>query len=126
MKFFIKYNKTIIWSLVILLLCIMPASDIPKVKIAGIDKVVHFGLFGVLATLLVSETNRLRTLRDCDKKSIILGLIVPIIYGGLIELIQQQLPSRSAELFDLVADSAGTIVAVLIYPFVNRITRGFF
>jgi VanZ family protein len=43
------------------------------------------------------------------------GLLIPVIYGGVIELLQKYyFPTRSAELGDWIADILGSLVATVI------------
>ncbi len=125
-KLLLGYKNTIMWALIILILCGMPPSGMPKIKIPGIDKVVHFGLFAVFTILVTSEANRYRTHLKISQRSLWLGFIISSVYGGLIELLQLWVfTSRGADWFDFVADLAGAAVAFAIYPFLNRFTQGY-
>ena len=56
------------------------------------------------------------------KKAIILAIIIGIAYGGLTEIIQENLvPSRTGDWYDFLADGIGTGVGALIfYLFFHR------
>lgn len=124
--FTIRYKNTLMWSMVIMILCGMPSSGIPRIKIPGIDKMVHFALFFVFATLLVTEMNTLRSKYKVEPKHQLIGFAIAIAYGALTELLQLYVfTSRGADWFDFMADTIGAGIAVLIYPLLNRILRGY-
>jgi len=104
----------------------MPPSGLPTIKIPGIDKVVHFGLFVVFTLLLISEMNYQRVQLTISNRHKWVGFIVASVYGGLIELTQLYLfTSRSAEWADFFADILGAAVAVLVYPSLNKFLKGY-
>lgn len=123
---FIKtYRNSLLWCVAIALLCFMPGNGYPRMFIPHLDKVVHFGLWGVLATLVVSESNPLRVQGSVTRRAQRLGLIWPTVYGVVVELVQG-IPqvARGASLFDWIADVAGVVAAVLCYRMLNHIFRG--
>ena len=122
----VKYKNSLMCALVILILCGMPPSGLPTIKIPGIDKMVHFGLFAVFALLLISEMNYQRVQLTVKNRHKWVGFIVASVYGGLIELTQQYLfTSRGAEWADFFADILGAAVAVLVYPYINKTLKGY-
>jgi len=125
-QFVIAHKNSIMWALIILILCGMPPSGLPKIKIPGIDKVVHFGLFAIFTILLITEMNDLRRQFQVKNSYRWISFAITAGYGGLIELMQLYLfTSRGAEWFDFFADTLGAGVAVLIYPMVNRLLKGY-
>lgn len=125
-QFIVKYKNSIMWALVILIICGMPPSGLPTIKISGIDKIVHFGLFVVFALLLISEMNDQRNQLTVKNEHRWLGFIVTSVYGGLIELTQLYLfTSRGAEWADFFADIIGAAAAVVVYPSINKFLKGY-
>ncbi len=111
------------WTTVVLLLCLLPAGWVPEHRsttamfhIPHLDKVVHFGLFGVLGGLWM-RTSRVR---DLSLGVLVLGLVLAV----LTELIQG-LPviSRDSDLLDAIADVAGVIAGVALVS-TYRVLRG--
>ena len=50
------------------------------------------------------------------KKAILLAIIISIAYGGLTEIIQENLvPSRTGDWYDFLADSIGTGLGALVF-----------
>lgn len=75
------------------------------------DKLLHFLIFGLLATVIL-RTNRLKQLRLRD---LIISIIIVSVYGIFDEIRQSFTPGRSVEIGDWVADTVGAIVAVILY-----------
>ena len=114
-----------LWAVVVALLCFSPGGSHPRLSIPHFDKVVHFGLWAVLAVLVASESNSMRVHGSITRRAQWLGLLLPAAYGLVVELVQA-LPQvgRSASLLDWLADVAGAAVAVLCYRPLNRLLKG--
>jgi VanZ family protein len=90
--------------LVSLAVLFAPPSDVPSSP-PGVDKLVHFSLFAVLAL-----TGRWAGVT----RGVLAGLLV--VYGALSELLQgTDLVNRDASVADLVADSAGVVGGLLLW-----------
>jgi VanZ family protein len=76
------------------------APDAPELDMEQADKVNHVAAFGTLAALalLCAAPGWRPTMAAAT------GLLA---YGGFIELVQTQLPTRHGDLADLVADAVG-------------------
>ena len=106
---------TILWGIMILILCLMPANDLPKVeKIPNLDKIVHFTLYFVLS---VSALITLKLLRSkINRFLVITGFFLASL---VIEILQAILPfNRSFSLLDLTANLAGLATGWLLYRYV--------
>ena len=105
----INVYRTIFIVLVLLIsyLAFIPffgGSDLPY-----LDKVFHFLAFFILMTFLDLSTTR--------PLEVHFGLISCLFLFGLgIEIVQYNLPYRSAELFDLLADLLGMVVYFVFIP----------
>ena len=75
------------------------------------DKLLHFLIFGLLATVIL-RTRKLKQLRLHD---LIISIIIVSVYGIFDEIRQSFTPGRSVEIGDWVADTVGAIVAVILY-----------
>jgi VanZ family protein len=94
-------------------------SSIPDVEFEffiPFDKIVHFlmylGFSGATALYYVYDKKGL----SINMPLMFIGaIIVPILYGGLIEIIQDRyFPPRSGDWFDFLADILGTLTAIPI------------
>ncbi len=109
--------RNIIWIIIIFILCSIPGNKIPSTSFLSIphfDKIVHFGLFFILAIFTISVLKRQTTWSNLAINITTLFLVA--FYGGLIELLQQNyFVSRSGDFIDFIADFLGGIVAISIY-----------
>lgn len=110
---FLLFWKPILWLVVITTLCLMPPQDLPVQEFYAIphfDKVVHFGMYFVLALLLIHPLQR-RALK------VALGVfLISFLVGGAIEILQFAMAiQRSASWGDFIADMAGAAAGWLLY-----------
>lgn len=119
-----SYIPVIIYLIILYLCCFIPLSDVPDVEIElfiPMDKLVHFcmyfGLSGATAFNYIFLTKG-----DINKtKLFIWAYLLPILYGGFIELIQHYyFPPREGDWFDFLADALGSIASL---PFVFRFRK---
>ncbi len=110
---------TILWVLVIFVLCTIPGDSIPDphMNIPHLDKAVHFGMFFIMSVLL---TLTLEQLTGWSLKKIYLPAILIVSgYGGVIEILQHFYFDRGGDVWDLLADVTGSIAGCLCYPFIK-------
>lgn len=96
----------LLWTLFILIACLMPPSGLPKTPILpGLDKVVHIALFGVWSFLLAGYT----------RSSAAIVLLAGLALGLGIEFLQEvSAMGRSFEWWDVVADLSGVLLGYLV------------
>jgi VanZ family protein len=101
------------WTFLILVLCLVKFNKLPAVQVSGADKYVHF-TFHFTFTLLWGFYNRLRLGQWVLKSSLII-VCLSIVYGILIEILQETLTkTRKADVMDMAANAAGAITALLV------------
>ena len=122
MRTILYYLPAMGWIVLILFLCTMPGSSIPKISILDklhIDKVVHFVLFGGTVILLAygyyKQNNGLSNLG-------LSGIVIVVtLYGLAIEYIQKYLvTNRSFDMMDVLADGTGAAMGALIFRWVGK------
>lgn len=112
-----SFIPAIIWFFISVMLLTLPGSAFPKEnwldKIYA-DKLIHIGLFAILATLWcwamlkrISSASKLKTV------FIWIGFIC-LVYGIAMEFVQKYwIPNRSFDGGDIVADGAGAFLGVI-------------
>ncbi|MES2680717.1 MAG: VanZ family protein [Bacteroidota bacterium] len=102
-----------IWALIIFILCATPGQFILSANwldLLSFDKFVHATMFFILCALLFTGGIRY------EKKSGLFVLVFAgcVLYGGLLEVMQAKcFSNRSADWQDFVANSFGSLVALL-------------
>ncbi|MBC7642613.1 MAG: VanZ family protein [Flavobacterium sp.] len=110
----------VVWTLVIAYLCLESSADLPKVKIFGIDKIVHCGfhfVFVILWFLFFWNNNSSKNFNKFLKESVLLSFS----YGITIEIAQQIFTTtRQADVFDVLANTTGAILAYLVIQMFHK------
>jgi len=122
---------SLIWAVLILILCAVPGSSLPKnhfFNIPNFDKIVHACLYIPLAFFLGAEF-------DLSKKTILklsgplLTMLIVALYGALIEFLQETIfINRSADVIDFLSDVIGGLIGLTIYylffrPFFQKLSK---
>lgn len=112
------YTKwpAIIWSVIIFLLLVMPPINIDREKpitFSGLDKVIHFLLFGIMLWLWGYYQKTVSSARKNPVLQLFFITIVVIGYGIVMEYVQDWV-GRDFDVWDMVADAAGAIAAFFI------------
>jgi len=138
-----KYPYTILITLVILILSLMPVPEMPLSQVRFIDKWTHILMYFGLTSAFWLDYCRLNGLRLFQKRalffaprglqvqqldsktSITWALVYPILLGGLMELMQAYCTNgmRSGDWIDWIADAVGSIVG---YGFCALLVRLYF
>jgi len=95
--------------------CLIHPSHVPEMP-PGLpwDKLVHFGMFFLLSAVSLIDYYRLHKGNPHSFRWVFWGFIVPVVYGGVIELLQlYAFAPRSAEWGDWLADVLGSLTATL-------------
>ena len=105
--------------------CLIRSDDVPQLPpLMAWDKVAHFGMFFALSAVSLFDYYRLHDGRPRMSRWFFWGFVLPVMYGGAIELMQKYFfSSRSAELADFLADFLGSLMAWLIALFLYKKIR---
>lgn len=110
-----KYSFSCIIVIGTWILCFMTIPETPLSSVRFIDKWTHSLIYLVLGLSISLEY--LRNTKQPSPKFIIVWVwFLPIIMGGLIEVLQSYCTNgnRSGEWLDFFADAIGSTIAVLI------------
>jgi glycopeptide antibiotics resistance protein len=79
-------------------------------------------MYFIFTFLMISDFNNSKKKTFALKQVIIFSVAVAIVYGGLMELLQS-IPRlhRTTDIFDFLANAAGSLTAVLLYKPINSI-----
>ena len=106
---------TLLWALVVAVLTLSPADSHPDVQFLNIpyfDKIAHTGIFAVLSFLMARGIVKQQNAVINFKSAFFITLPTTVFYGGLIEYLQNFVPGRSVELFDLIANFTGVLLGL--------------
>lgn len=79
------------------------------------DKVVHALIYAVMAALWAWALRPLPPGPGRPGPSLVTAWVIPVVFGALDEVHQGQVPGRSMEGWDLVADALGAAIACLLW-----------
>lgn len=121
MKYLKNYIWAIVWALIMLVLLLLPSKNFEVKSVTfyeGFDKMVHCGIFFVLCIILYWEYI-LKSKRSVNKWTSILKIVSStVIFAFATEAAQQYLsPTRTADVWDIVADIIGIGMATFAFVF---------
>ncbi len=104
----------IVWTVIMLIGCLTPHSELPDELVNWNDKAQHIAIFALFTLLW-----RLAGLK------LLTAALVGFVFGALIEVLQYVLPiNRSADWADLFADSIGVVIGLLLVPVAQKVIDG--
>lgn len=114
------YGPAILWGMFILIATLTPGKSLPSSSLFRFDKIIHIVIFGVFAWLVL-RAYFLSSKNHNGKTNVyfIVG-IATILFGIAIEGMQQYIPDRGADRYDIIANTIGIIGAQIVFYFVHR------
>ncbi len=107
------------WTVLIAVLCLVRFTDLPSFGVSGADKYVHF-TFHFVFTLLWGFYFWLK-LKERTISKIVRVVILSLCYGILIEILQETCTTtRHADIFDVLANLSGAIVALGLFVLIKN------
>lgn len=101
----------LLWALLILVLCLIPGKDLPEwgwFDLLDLDKLVHAGMFFVLALLLALAFRN----AGRPKRWLLAAALIAIAYGIGTEIMQGlEAMGRRTDPMDMLANSVGAVAA---------------
>lgn len=108
LQFVRSYWKTIVTAIFIAYLSLFkPNSTIQLPPIPFVDKWIHIVLYTTLTAVALLDTKT----RKNNTSSFLLVLLISILYGGLMEILQQFFPPRTSSWYDFLANILGCLLA---------------
>lgn len=119
------WAPAIVAAIIFYLCCLIETSEIPNVEFdffIPTDKIVHFLMFFGLSTVASFNYIYIKKGQIIILKLIFFAILIPILYGGFIEIIQAEyFTSRSGDWYDFLADMLGSLAAVPFALWFRRI-----
>jgi VanZ family protein len=115
---FFRYNAyTLVWSLLIAVLVLLPGQNLPKLSdsIFSIDKLVHAFLFAGLAFLMIVGFIKQGAYPALRNKALPYAFMLTISYAILVEVLQLFSSERVFELLDMAANISGVFAGFLSF-----------
>ena len=111
------------WTGLILYFCLKNANEIRQIDIPNFDKLIHFVFHFVFTTLWFLYLKK-KLIRLNNFRLLSYSLIGSFVFGIAIELMQQYFTTtRTADIFDVLANLFGAFLAVLSIILLNRYNR---
>jgi VanZ family protein len=102
------------WAALISVASSVPGDSIPDMPILSQDKLIHFGIYLLLAWLTYRAFRRQTRFPGLTARAGLATLAVVAFYGMVDELHQLFVPGRSCDIYDWMSDMLGGFVLVLI------------
>ena len=98
----------IFWTLLIVYLCLDDAPNVPKFAFQYKDKIVHFIFYFIFVFVWT------KSLKNKSLKSVLIVLFLAILFGVLIEFLQENITlNRTFDWFDILANARGAITGFI-------------
>jgi VanZ family protein len=104
----------ITWSIIVLVLTLIPGKELPDVPIFGIDKFVHVFIFGLLMVLTTYGLSKILL-----RNPALMSALYTCAFGIMVELIQPYVPGRSFSYFDILANMMGVVAGYICVLFLR-------
>lgn len=121
MKSFLKYNTlSIVWTLCILIGCLLPGRDLPEVTFKISDKAIHFVIYFLLSVFTYYGWMKQNTYQSLHRNTILKIVLLTSSYGFIVEILQHILTTdRHFDLYDALANSTGAIAGCIACLFIK-------
>ena len=114
--YFKKYPLSILLTIAIWTVCLIPMPETPLDNVAMMDKWTHFAMYGTTCAVILGETLRNHRQRCSRAKLLVWAWLLPVLMSGLIEILQANCTGgrRSGEWLDFAANTVGATIGVAI------------
>lgn len=105
---------SVLWAILIFVLCATPGQYLPSEKwleLIAFDKFVHATIFFILLSLAFLKAFK----HNQSSFVFVMSFIFVFFYGVILEFMQANyFSNRSADFYDIAANTAGSVIAVLV------------
>ncbi len=104
----------LLWAAAIFVFSSIPSSSIPEFALFRQDKLLHLGVFFILALLLHRALTFQEQSPFLRRHSEAMALLGTVLYGGFDEFHQLFVAGRSADPGDIIADTVGGLLFLIV------------
>ena len=110
----IRYFPSILITLAIIILSLVPIPEVPSLVTVPLwDKWVHFVMYGGLCCVYWYDFFKNGHSEKQNSKWLIWIVLLPVALGGLLEVCQSKLTTcRNGDWIDFIADGVGVLLAL--------------
>ena len=108
---------------IIFFLSSVPGEDLVLPDIVNIDKVAHMAIYGLLALSVFHAFGGARFSQTHPHLVPLLVILFCSVYGLSDEFHQSFVPNRSADVFDVLADSIGAVIVCIIRIVITHLRK---
>lgn len=105
----------IIWATVLAFLMLLPQESFPESKLLSYDKIAHLGVFFIFSVLVLLGYYLKGKLGEHTTKYRNASLTICLVYGIILESLQQFVPGRMSDIYDLIANFTGALFGVIVF-----------
>ncbi|SHL36845.1 VanZ like family protein [Flavobacterium flevense] len=110
----------LLWTGIILYMCLVRMSELPAITIPYVDKFVHAFFYFVFSALWFYAL-RFYFKKQSQAKLLKIVFLMAFLFGIAIELFQNYLTTyRSGDPLDVFANTSGSLLAVLTIAFLEK------
>ncbi|MBO6495144.1 MAG: VanZ family protein [Roseivirga sp.] len=109
------YWPAIIWAITLAFLMLLPQDTFPQSKLLSYDKLAHLAVFLIFSLLVLIGYTLKGKLKGKGTKQRNLTLTICLVYGVILEGLQQYVPGRMADIYDLLANFTGALFGVIVF-----------
>ena len=105
----------IAWSVFLAIGMLLPSDQIPESALLSDDKIVHLGVFMVYSFIISKAFASVQTRKTRPIKVVQNALTISIAGGIALESLQQFIPGRMADVYDLLANTLGAVLGAVVF-----------
>jgi VanZ family protein len=112
----------LIWTGIVSYFCLINSNKVPTIEVPNLDKLIHVFFHFIFTIVWFLFFQKLFKSRN-KIKPIVTAFLFSFVFGILIEILQQSITTtRSADVFDVFANSFGALLAILVILIFDKYT----
>ncbi|MFT7036511.1 MAG: VanZ family protein [Cyclobacteriaceae bacterium] len=115
-----SYWASVLWGIILAVLMLAPQDAFPESELLGYDKLAHLGVFAIFSITLLFGSKLKHRKRKLDNQIRKNAFILSVVYGIILESLQYFVPGRMVDIYDLLANTLGAIVGVILFSTFNK------